>query len=209
MFNWEKFKEGKIAVHCDTKEKAIDFLNECERHLIERAKINIGRLDYCIFEDGIGYSCGIDYNKLESDSLEYYEKEYETIIKWNIKENNMEKTFREVIADIKEGEVWVNEIAPINFIRLREDGVLDFNENEGINLNVKYKLQRKQYTFEEAFKAYEEGKEIENILTGLKIKASVREGWNMLPIINGKLEDDVFSKTLSIEEVRTKWYINN
>ena len=126
-----------------------------------------------------------------------------------VKEDNMEKTFREVIADIKEGEVWVNDTAPISFIKLRPGGILDFNKNVGINLNVKYKLQRKEYTFEEAFKAYEEGKEIENILTGLKIKTSVREGWGMLPIINGKLEDDVFSKTLSIEEVRTKWYINN
>lgn len=190
MFNWEKFKEGKIAVHCDTKEKAIDFLNECERHLIERAKINIGRLDDRIFEDGIGYSCGIDYNKLEFDSLEYYEKEYETIIKWNIKENNMEKTFREVIADIKEGEVWVNEIAPINFIRLREDGVLDFNENEGINLNVKYKLQRKEYTFEEAFKAYEEGKEIQSASTDK---------------IYHKEKDFLFASY----EISKKWYINN
>ena len=126
-----------------------------------------------------------------------------------VKEDNMEKTFREVIADIKEGEVWVNDTAPISFIKLRPGGILDFSKNVGIDLNVKYKLQRKEYTFEEAFKAYEEGKEIENILTGLKIKTSVREGWGMLPIINGKLEDDVLSKTLSIEEVRTKWYINN
>jgi hypothetical protein len=127
-----------------------------------------------------------------------------------VKENEMEKTFREVIADIKEGEVW-------------ECGhILITKSNDGIELkgmssyssyftddNKIFKLQRKEYTFEEAFKAYEEGKEIENILTGLKIKASVREGWHILPIINGELEEDVCSKTLSIEEVRTKWYINN
>lgn len=127
-----------------------------------------------------------------------------------VKENEMEKTFREVIADIKEGEVW-------------ECGhILITKSNDGIELkgmsscssyftddNKIFKLQRKEYTFEEAFKAYEEGKEIENILTGLKIKASVREGWGILPIINGELEADVCSKTLSIEEVRTKWYINN
>ena len=49
----------------------------------------------------------------------------------------MEKTFREVIADIKEGEVWVNDTAPISFIKLRPGGILDFNKNVGINLNVK------------------------------------------------------------------------
>ena len=191
MFNWEKFKEGKIAVHCDTKEKAIDFLNECERHLIERAKINIRRLDDRIFEDGIGYSCGIDYNKLEFDSLEYYEKEYETIIKWNIKENNMEKTFREVIADIKEGEVWENENRKITINDLGEIFIKDkITGLRSFNPKVKYKLQRREYTFEEAFKAYEEGKEIQSASTDK---------------IYHKEKDFLFASY----EISKKWYINN
>lgn len=130
-----------------------------------------------------------------------------------VKEDNMEKTFREVIADIKEGEVWENSYKEI---RRYPGGIKILHKDKGRHTPAmymadshKFKLQRKEYTFEEAFKAYEEGKEIENILTGLKIKASVREGWDILPIINGELEEDVFSKTLSIEEVRTKWYINN
>ena len=210
MFNWEKFKEGKIAVHCDTKEKAIDFLNECERHLIERAKINIRRLDARIFEDGIGYSCGIDYNKLEFDSLEYYEKEYETIIKWNIKENNMEKTFREVIADIKEGEVWEDE----NFIlMLTFDKKIRITHKEGfddcvaiyIDINSKFKLKREEYTFAEAFKAYEEGKEIESLESRYKYKQNEMffnstVGWHDFYDHNG---------IFSLKEIRGKWYINN
>lgn len=130
-----------------------------------------------------------------------------------VKEHEMEKTFREVIADIKEGEVWENSYKEI---RRYPGGIKILHKDKGRHTPAmymadshKFKLQRKEYTFEEAFKAYEEGKEIENILTGLKIKASVREGWDILPIINGELEQDVFSKTLSIGEVRTKWYINN
>lgn len=116
----------------------------------------------------------------------------------------MKKTFREVIVTIKEGEVWVNEVSPISFIRLREDGVLDFNENEGVNLYNTYTLQRKEYTFEEAFKAYEEGKEIENRYNQYKYKK-----------IDGV---DAYSKTgndlykadsFGINEIRGKWYINN
>ena len=107
-----------------------------------------------------------------------------------VKENEMEKTFREVIADIKEGEVWENVTAPISFIRLRENGVLDFNKNEGINLNVKYKLKRKEYTFEEAFKAYEEGKEIQSASTDK---------------IYHKEKDFLFASY----EISKKWYINN
>lgn len=30
-FNWEEFKNGEIAVHCDTEEKANDFLKECNK----------------------------------------------------------------------------------------------------------------------------------------------------------------------------------
>ena len=101
------------------------------------------------------------YNDL-GDKQTFYIGNFEVIKE----ENEMqEKTFREVIADIKEGEVWVNDTAPISFIKLRPGGILDFNINVGINLKVKYKLQRKEYTFEEAFKAYEEGKEIQSAST--------------------------------------------
>jgi hypothetical protein len=31
LFDWDAFKSGKIAVHCDTEEKAKAFLAECEQ----------------------------------------------------------------------------------------------------------------------------------------------------------------------------------
>lgn len=34
-FNWEDFKNKKIVVHCDTEEKAKDFVKECYRHRIK------------------------------------------------------------------------------------------------------------------------------------------------------------------------------
>lgn len=111
-----------------------------------------------------------------------------------MKADNKKKTFREVIATIKEGEVWVNEVSPISFIRLREDGVLDFNENEGVNLYNRYTLQRKGYTFEEAFKAYEEGKGIESLYSNKKYYKDISN--------EGLIE------YLSIEEIRGKWHIN-
>lgn len=114
------------------------------------------------------------------------------------------KTFREVIATIKEGETWVNDIAPISYIRLREDGVLDFNENEGVNLFCTYTLQKKQCTFEEAFKAYEEGKEIESCYSKYKYK---KEGGLDL---YSKTENEWYGEdSFEIDEIRGKWYINN
>lgn len=211
MFNWEKFKKGEIAVHCDTKEKAINFLKECDTQGVkwkygEDLK-SLTRWDFYERETVYG-CCDGDANLYYGTDFYYVEHDI-PIIKWNI----IEKTFREVIADIKEGEVWESRS---KYIRRFNAGIQIYHK-ENVKAtpsmfmanNDKFKLQRKEYTFEEAFKAYEEGKEIENILTGLKIKASVREGWDILPIINGELEENVFSKTLSIEEVRTKWYINN
>lgn len=29
-FNWEEFKLGRVAIHCDTEEKAKDFLEKCD-----------------------------------------------------------------------------------------------------------------------------------------------------------------------------------
>lgn len=122
--------------------------------------------------------------------------------KWRFKEVK-ELTFKEVIANIKEGEVWVSNTAPIRFIRLRANGALDFNENEGINLECKYILERKKYSFTEAFKAYEEGKEIESIHSGYRYK---KVNGVDLYTRGGKewYEEDDFE----IDEIREEWYIN-
>lgn len=117
----------------------------------------------------------------------------------------MKKTFREVIADIKDGEVWesvqdcyqLKEISCIKgMINFRLKGVLiektgksnvvDTGEGSGQT----FKLQRKEYTFEEAFKAFEEGKEIQSASTDK---------------IYHKEKDFLFASY----EISKKWYINN
>lgn len=121
-----------------------------------------------------------------------------------------EKTFREVIADIKEGEVWESHCK-----RIIGNGAGDFKiENksgEGFGSCVaihgenKYRLKRKEYTFEEAFKAYENGKVIESCVTGDKYT------WNGFTDLICKNGADGYSKLKSIyiEEIKGKWYINN
>lgn len=117
----------------------------------------------------------------------------------------MEKSFQEVIATIKEGEVWLSDASPISFIRLRANGALDFNKNMGVNLNCKYKLQRKECTFEEAFKAYETGKEIESNEYRYK-KINNEDAY-----FDNRIAEWRRTKYLSIElkEIRDKWYIND
>ena len=107
----------------------------------------------------------------------------------------MEKTFKEVIEDIKENEVWEDK----NFVlTLGYDESIRITHKEGfdncvaiyIDINGKFKLNREEFTFEEAFKAYEEGKEIQSASTDK---------------IYHKEKDFLFASY----EISKKWYINN
>lgn len=117
-----------------------------------------------------------------------------------------ELTFPEVIANIKEGETWVNDTAPIKFIRLRANGALDFSQNEGINVMCKYRLERRFYSFTEAFKAFEKGKEIENS-EGWKFKI---DGDEVLVSKNSgeRFRESITNGLFSLKEMREDWYIN-
>ena len=67
-----------------------------------------------------------------------------------------------------------------------------------------FKLKRKEYTFEEAFKAYEKGKEIESCYSQYKYK---KEGGLDL---YSKTENEWYGEdNFEIDEIRGKWYINN
>lgn len=139
------------------------------------------------------------------------------IAKQYIKEHTpiseIERTFREVIADIKEGEVWE---CRSKYIQRFADGIQIYHKEKGkstpsmlMRNNDKFKLQRKEYTFEEAFKAYEEGKEIESCIKNFKIKKLnnkphyIYKHMSEWDYINN--DDACFS----IDEIQGKWYINN
>lgn len=144
------------------------------------------------------------YNILGSVS-EWYEDELKLVE--NKEYNKMEKTFREVIADIKEGEVWE---CRSKYIQRFADGIQIYHKEKGkstpsmlMRNNDKFKLQRKEYTFAEAFKAYEEGKEIESCYSQYKYK---KEGGLDL---YSKTENEWYGEdNFEIDEIRGKWYIN-
>lgn len=139
------------------------------------------------------------------------------------KENNnmKELTFREVIANIKEGEVWerVDDEYISNRIELKNgqlnqynfwNGKMDFTLKEaGLILDkTLYKLKRSQYTFQEAFKAFEEGKEIESCESGFKFE--IYEGATKIKREGYKtIYEYKAVKIFSTEEIKGKWYIND
>ena len=110
-----------------------------------------------------------------------------------VNKENVEKTVREFIIDNKEGEIWEAESGSKMYL-INGNIIMDFKEPVTtsrfiLKLNSKLKLKRKEYTFEEAFKAYEEGKEIESCYSQYKYK---KEGGL-----------DLYSKT------ENEWYVED
>lgn len=217
MFDWDRFKKGEIAVHCDTEEKAKDFLKECKNRNINwlTGRDVTQRNNWESYKKDTCYCCFDGDSKLGYSDYEFYIREGKEIIKWEVKEMK-ELTFKEVIANIKEGEVWESNEKTITIkydqviIQVKEgyEGRVNGNERMALSLDKKYKLQRKKYTFEEAFKAYEEGKEIEsesykykkcNRADCFKLIRSIKDEWI-------KCEDGF---EIHLDEIRGKWYIND
>lgn len=122
-------------------------------------------------------------------------------------------TFKEVIANIKEGEVWESNTS---YIKKEKDSIDIWNNKpsktvKSILDNTLFTLQRKQYTFEEAFKSFEDGKEIESEY-GTKYKFDKTSfEVSMIETQNGdakyiySFEDVLFR----CDEIKGKWYIND
>lgn len=212
MFDWDRFKNGEIAVHCDTEGKANDFLKQCE----QRSIMWVGgdkATDHNNYSFMNTRTCYYGRkNKLTYCNTEYFRMRDVEVVKWEVKEVK-ELTFKEVIANIKEGEVWESNEKTITIkydqviIQVKEgcEGRVNGNERMALSLDKKYKLQRKEYTFEEAFKALEEGKEIESAESLGKYK-KIGDIYKT----NNRLGEWIFAgNSLNFHEIKGKWYIND
>ena len=178
----------------------------------------------CLKSDNIEYlTVGKEYEVVKYDKYDnmisfYNDKNelYNYYIYYNyelwfeiIDENKCDKelTFREVIAQIKEGEVWQSKYQRIEIIdKYIKISSIDFDEYNleettfakgyiAVKQDSLFRLQRKQYTFEEAFKSYEEGKEIESCVNG-ECYLKERDEHNSY-------------KDFSFSQIRGKWHVNN
>lgn len=131
------------------------------------------------------------------------------------KKNNETKelTFKEVITNIKEGEIWKNE----NYIIKYLHGTISIKTKNGEVFNgiafcddVLFTLQRKQYTFEEAFKSFNNGKEIESCISNFKYRIYNNKTISVTGLTYDKKR--LVSKdenNFTVNEVQNKWYIND
>ena len=126
-----------------------------------------------------------------------------------------ELTFREVIANIKEGEVYVR-CCPSNrkiYMDCGDIVIKNTNKCESDAIserpNELYELKRNKVSFQEAFKAYEEGKEIESCVSGCKYRKDDKNEYYK------EINDDKWLKWFEFDEgyfqfneIRGEWYIN-
>lgn len=149
-----------------------------------------------------------EYYKVKNDvgiELLHYKNRFEIV-----KEGNkMGKTFKEVIADIKEGETWIQKDKGYIVSKIANFGgdiVIELDSSRSVfGTKGTYTLERKEYSFNEAFKAYEEGKEIESCENGYKYLQNTftypgNEQW--LCFRNSE-------QMFTTDAIRGKWYIND
>lgn len=174
-------------------------IDDCD---IDIGQITNGKVYDVLKEGGLGYLIIDDLN-----IRKYLRKDRFEIVK---EENKMKKTFREVIADIKEGEVWESENTLTQIYTRNDVLIIDFKEEVTTEIvkipaDAKFRLKRKEYSFDEAFKAYEEGKEIESCENGYKYLQNTftypgNEQW--LCFRNSE-------QMFTTDAIRGKWYIND
>jgi hypothetical protein len=170
-----------------------------------------------IFEDGrTTWENGIASCRYDS-AEDFFEHNINLGVHFEEVKELKELTFKEVIANIKEGEVWESIDKSKRVVEIRYDKMFNTiclsgteesefcrNYMTAVGINQKFKLKRKEYSFEEAFKALEEGKEIESITQYRYKKAG--DGYKFYSKDIGEWWK--CSSCLSFEELKGKWYIN-
>lgn len=145
---------------------------------------------------------------LLTDDGGYMNEKYKD--KFEIMEDKVLKTFKEVIVDIKEGEVWeclTNKKLTISKIGIDIES-LDYTTSLFLSFDCKFKLRRNKVSFAEAFESYEKGFEIESCISELRFKGN---GNNEIGVMDTCREMDVCTEEqamFSIEEIRGKWFVN-
>ncbi len=126
-------------------------------------------------------------------------KKYCEIIEEN--KHDLKLSFQEVIARIKENEIWTD---GVKYIKLTSKGKIEMNFDT-IDLNSKFKLKRQTYNFAEAYKKFKEGFVVESLETKLMFKKE--NNINYFKDINENEWKIFIYSVFNEDEIDGKWYI--
>lgn len=127
----------------------------------------------------------------------------------------MEMKFRDVINNIKEGEIWVNKNA---HRRLKSIECLygnitfyldDFYKSFGVNLNDEFILERKEFDTGYAMQELKKGKIIESTYDNEKFKMEGNNIYTLLDEGKGDEEWRTYKYPFNVEQILHNWYVEN
>lgn len=82
MFNWDEFKNKKVAVNCDTEEKAREFIKECYKRGLKWSVPTEKHTMFDWYKKDTCYEYEIDENRLMFADKKFYKSNGYKIIKW-------------------------------------------------------------------------------------------------------------------------------
>ena len=146
MFSWKEFKEGKIAVHCDTEEKANVFLKGCDKQKIIWARNDKCAMcnNWAYYCEETCYCCFSDYGKLGYSPRTFYESKGIKTIDWRIKgEQQMKYKIGDKVK-VKENLVVDKEYGDNAFIEeMEKDKFITIKKYCG----NQYKVEENEFTY--------------------------------------------------------------
>ena len=107
-FNWKRFKAGEIAVHCDTEEKAKDFVKKCYENNIKWYETKeFSKTHWYEFEENTFYFCSDSCNL---HYLHYGDSgcvEDEIVIEWKVSSSSYPELKDGMVAETREGKLYL------------------------------------------------------------------------------------------------------
>lgn len=128
-FNWEDFKNNKIAVHCKTEEEAKEFIKQCYKHGIKWRYCNENDTNWENVNKEIYYECDGEYI--------YYEKLNKIpVVKY--KEDSKMELKEGMIVECRNGNRYLLRKRNSELICSNFDGWFTATYNEKLNENGYY-----------------------------------------------------------------------
>ncbi len=124
----------------------------------------------------------------------------------------MKLTFKEIVnRETYVEEVWENAYFRINKSKNGDISITNFSASDNIFIEsaMVFTLDKKEVGLNEALEALEEGKEIESVVSGYKFKKDKNDyiAYNNIELECSSFYED--EPSFSIEEAKSKWYIND